>query len=61
MPTQKPRVVVTLEPEMMRKLNDLKREVFYAQPMSAVIRYIMERGLTAHELDEARKGQKAAR
>jgi hypothetical protein len=55
MPTNKKRIMVTIEPEWEPKLDELKRNVFYNTSASAMLRYIMERGLNAIETDEAHK------
>lgn len=49
MPTNKKRVLVTIEPEWEQKLDDLKRGQFYNTSYSAVIRFVMERGFRAIE------------
>ena len=57
MPTNKQRILVTIEPKWADKMDTLKRTVFYNEPKAALIRYIMERGLQAIEAESAKHGK----
>lgn len=51
--TDNQRILVTMQPEWVEKLDELKRTVFYNDPKSAMVRYIMERGMQAIEAENS--------
>jgi metal-responsive CopG/Arc/MetJ family transcriptional regulator len=55
MPTQKPIIPVTMDPELVRRIDDYRRTVQSAIPSrSEAIRCLIEEGLSKHE----KKGKK---
>lgn len=53
MATDNQRILVTMQPEWVEKLDELKRTVFYNEPKAAMVRYIMERGMQAIEAENS--------
>jgi hypothetical protein len=51
--TNNQRILVTMQPEWVEKLDELKRTVFYNEPKAAMVRYIMERGMQAIEAENS--------
>ncbi len=45
--TTKPRMMITLDPDMLESLDRLKREIFYNQPKSKMIQYLIREGIRA--------------
>jgi len=40
-------MMITLDPDMLESLDRLKREIFYNQPKSKMIQYLIREGIRA--------------
>ena len=47
MSTTKPRMMITLDPDMLESLDRLKKEMFYDQTKTKMIQYLIWQGIRA--------------